>query len=232
MHANNEIGNLLDLRKVASVAEAHKAIFHTDAVQTIGHMPIDLSGIEIHGLSASAHKFHGPKGHGFMFVRRGTLIEQFIKGGSQERSMRGGTESVHGIVGTAEALKVANEAIEENYSQLTKLKSTMIDLLTEAIPGIGFNGYSADFEKSNSKVLSVSLPPSDKNELLLFTLDLNGISASGGSACASGSTVGSHVLTELGVDPNRQAIRFSFCKQNTISEIKKVVATLKEVLDV
>ena len=232
MHANNEIGNLLDLQRVSGIAAHENVLFHTDAVQTIGHMPIDLSNGEIHGLSASAHKFHGPKGHGFMFVKKGIKIEQFIKGGSQERSMRGGTESVHGIVGTAEALRIANESIEENYQHLTELKSRMISLLIEAIPGVQFNGYSADIDQSNSKVLSVSLPPSEKNDLLLFTLDLNGISASGGSACASGSTVGSHVLTELGVDPARQAIRFSFCKNNTLAEIEQTVGKLKEILDV
>ena len=230
MHANNEIANLLDLSTVAGMATETGTIFHTDAVQTVGHQPLALNEFTVHGLSASAHKFHGPKGHGFMYVRKGHHLDQLIRGGSQERNMRGGTESVHGIVGTARALELATINLQHDIAYVSDLKQRMIAGLLEAIPGVSFNGYSADLKKSNYTVLSVSLPPSEKNEMLLFTLDLEGISASGGSACASGSTVGSHVLTELHTDPNRQTIRFSFSRFNTEEEIDYAVAKLREIL--
>ena len=212
MHANNEIGNITDMAAVAKIVESSGSLYHSDAVQSMGHLNIDLKTHHIHGLSASAHKFHGPKGSGFMFVRKGTKIAQFIKGGAQERGHRGGTENVYGIVGTAKALELAVDNLEQDQLHVTKLKTRMVEKLSAAIEGIAFNGTSAHPDQSLYTVLSVSMPPSDKNEMLLFTMDLNEISVSGGSACASGTSIGSHVLDAINSDPERQTIRFSFSR--------------------
>jgi cysteine desulfurase len=177
-------------------------------------------------MTAAAHKFHGPKGVGFMLIRKDKKIQPFMLGGSQERNMRGGTENVYGIVGLAKALEIAYRDMEEHTIYIKALKTHMIKCLLENIPGVMFNGESADLDKSLYTVLNVSLPESDENSMLLFNLDLQGISASGGSACSSGATTGSHVLNALYPDSKRGAIRFSFSKYNTISEIDYVVSKL------
>jgi cysteine desulfurase len=226
MHANNEIGNLLDIKRVGELAQEHKAFFHSDTVQTMGHYVHNMKELHVCGMAAAAHKFHGPKGVGFMYIRKDRKIEQFIHGGAQERNMRGGTENVYGIIGIAKALEIAYREMNEHEQHVKKLKSHMIAKLREDIPGIMFNGDSANLEKSLYTVLNVSLPESEENDMLLFNLDLQGISASGGSACSSGATSGSHVLGALYPESKRGAVRFSFSKYNTIGEIDIVVDKL------
>ncbi len=229
MHANNEIGNLIDLRAVGELCEQHDAIFHSDTVQTMGHYAHDLANLPIHFITCAAHKFHGPKGVGFLYISHKVKIKPLIFGGSQERNMRGGTENVYGIVGLAKALSIAYEEMQPHHSHIQSLKTYMIESLKAAIPNIAFNG-DIDPEKSLYTVLNVSFPPSEMGEMLLFSLDIAGISVSGGSACSSGSNVGSHVLTVIKADPARSAVRFSFSKYNTKEEIDIVVAKLKELI--
>ncbi|MBT0812901.1 cysteine desulfurase [Litoribacter ruber] len=230
MHANNEIGNLNDIERIGALAKEYGAFFHSDTVQTMGHYIHDVKKMDIDSLVGSAHKFHGPKGSGFAFVRKDKKISPFIYGGGQERNMRGGTENVCGIVGIAKALELAYEDMSGHQKHIETLKSRMIDQLKEAIPGVEFNGLSANMDKSLYTVLNVSLPPSEENSgMLLFNLDLNGISASGGSACSSGATVGSHVLRALNATPGRDSVRFSFSRYNTVEEIDYTVGKLKEM---
>ncbi len=228
MHANNEIGNLLDLQRVGELAEQYKAFFHSDTVQTMGHYRHNMKELHVCGMTAGAHKFHGPKGVGFMYIRKDKKIGQFIHGGSQERNMRGGTENVYGIIGMAKALEIAYRDMDEHKSSIISLKARMIRNLTQNIPGITFNGDSAQLERSLYTVLNVSLPESEENEMLLFNLDLQGISASGGSACSSGAATGSHVLGALYPGSKRGAVRFSFSKYNTPEEIDFVSERLSE----
>jgi len=229
MHANNEIGNLLPIEKVATLCAENNALFFTDAVQTMGHYPIDVKAINITGLAASAHKFHGPKGAGFLFLKKGTKISGIYHGGEQERAISVGTENVAGIVGMAKALELCYSTMEKDRRHVELLKRTLVDLLTEIIPGIAFNGASANFENSIYTVLSVSIPQHEQNEMLLFNLDLANISVSAGSACASGATAESHVLKSLDHDPQRAVVRFSFSKYNTLEEINYVVDKLKDI---
>lgn len=229
MQANNEIGNLLDLNAVGELCEKHNAIFHSDTVQTMGHFVHDLANLPVHFITCAAHKFHGPKGVGFLYINNKVKINPLIFGGAQERNMRGGTENVYGIVGLAKALSIAYEEMQAHHTHIQSLKSYMIEQLTEKIPGIQFNGNTAP-DKSLYTVLNVSFPPSEMGEMLLFSLDIAGISASGGSACSSGSNVGSHVLTGIKADPARAAVRFSFSKFNTKAEIDTVIAKLQELI--
>jgi cysteine desulfurase len=229
MHANNEIGNLLDIEAVANLCQAHNAYFHSDTVQTVGHYVHDLKKIKVHGMTAAAHKFHGPKGAGFMYIRKDKKIQSFMHGGPQERNMRGGTENVYGIVGLAKALEIAYRDLDQHKKYITDLKSRMINKLG-SIPGISFHGESADLKKSLYTVLNVCLPESDQNNLLLFNLDLHGVSVSGGSACSSGATAGSHVLGSVYPDSKKGAVRFSFSKYNTAEEVDFAVEKLIEVL--
>ena len=197
MHANNEIGNLLDLDRVAELCDEFKAYFHSDTVQTVGHYRHNLSLTKVHGITAGAHKFHGPKGVGFMFIRKDKKIRPFVLGGGQERNMRGGTENVYGIVGMAKALEIAYREMDEHENYIRGLKQYMIENLLEQVPGVDFHGDSANLTKSLYTVLNVCLPESENNDMILFNLDLHGISASGGSACSSGAQTGSHVLGAL-----------------------------------
>jgi cysteine desulfurase len=232
MHANNEIGNLLDIESVADLCEKHNAYFHSDTVQTVGHYKHDMRTLKVHGMTAAAHKFHGPKGIGFMYIRKEKKIQPFMLGGAQERNMRGGTENVYGIIGIAKALEIAYRDLDDHTSHIRMLKSRMIEKLNSSIPGVTFHGDSADLDKSLYTVLNVCLPESDENAMLLFNLDLKGISASGGSACSSGATTGSHVLGHLYPESKRGAIRFSFSKYNTPEEIDYTVDKLAELLKV
>jgi cysteine desulfurase len=231
MHANNEIGNLLNIEAVGELCSQHKAYFHSDTVQTVGHYVHDLSKVKIHGMAAAAHKFHGPKGVGFMFIRKDKKIQSFVHGGPQERNMRGGTENVYGIIGLAKAMEIAYQHLGEHQKYITGLKARMIEKLKENIPGVEFHGDSANLDRSLYTVLNVCLPESDQNSMLLFNLDLHGISASGGSACSSGATAGSHVLGALYPDSKKGAVRFSFSKYNTAEEIDFAVEKLKECLN-
>lgn len=228
MHGNNEIGNLLDLNRVGEMCRSFNAIFHSDTVQTMGHFRHDLQKLSVDFIVGAGHKFHGPKGVGFLYVNASNVkIHPYIYGGSQERNMRGGTENVYGIVGLAKALDIAYRDMEAHRQHITALKRRMIERLVEKMPDVQFNGDSADVDNSLYTVLNVSLPTSDISDMLLFSLDIAKISASGGSACSSGSDVGSHVLAALpGLDANRGYVRFSFGKYNTADEIDYAVDTL------
>ena len=232
MQANNEVGNLLDIKYVGDLCHNYQAYFHSDTVQTVGHYRHDLSAIKVHGMTAGAHKFHGPKGSGFMFIRKDKKIRPFVYGGAQERNMRGGTENVYGVIGLAKALEIAYREMDDHIRNITALKARMIGKLKEQIPGVSFHGDSDNLERSLYTVLNVSLPESDDNSMLLFNLDLQGISVSGGSACSSGATTGSHVLGALYPGSKRGAVRFSFSKYNTSQEIDFAVAKLAELCKV
>lgn len=228
MHANNEIGTMLDLNRASALCREYGALLHTDSVQTVGHFPIDINQTPVHFLSGAAHKFHGPKGVGFIYINPAATIRPYIDGGSQERNMRGGTENVYGIAGLAKALELATAHMEDRSRHIRELRAGMIDRLQACFPGIRFNG---DYNGSSLyTVLSVSFPPSPKNELLLLSLDIAGVSASGGSACSSGAEKGSHVLAAIGTDPDRKSIRFSFSHYNTHAEVDFVVGKLREIL--
>lgn len=229
MHANNEIGNLLDIERVGEICEQYNAIFHTDTVQTVGHYTHDLSKLKIHFITCGAHKLHGPKGVGFLYISNKVKITPLIYGGAQERNMRGGTENVYGIVGLAKALEMAYEHMDEHHTHIQHLKSYMKSKLMENFPDISFNGDTSE-ERSLYTVLNVLFPPAEIAEMMLFSLDIAGISASGGSACSSGSNVGSHVLKGIGADISRPSVRFSFSKYNTIAEIDFVIEKLKEMV--
>lgn len=231
MHANNEIGNLLDLQKVSNMCTEYGAVLHSDTVQTMGHYVHDLSQLKVQCIVGSAHKFHGPKGVGFLYLDARHKVNPFIYGGAQERNMRGGTENVYGIIGLAKALEIAYADMNVHQNHISGLKRQMIGLLKEKFSEVSFNGMSSDMDSSLYTVLNVSLPPSDGNDMLLFNLDINGISASGGSACSSGTDVGSHVLTALQSDPNRGAVRFSFSRYNTPEEIVYTVDQLVEIFN-
>lgn len=227
MHANNEIGNLLPLRQVGEICQKYNAIFHSDTVQTMGHYAFDLSQLNVHFVTGAAHKFHGPKGAGFLYVNHNIKINPLIHGGSQERNMRGGTENVYGIVGLAKALEIANRDLQEHQEHILGLKMYMLEKLEKEIPGVTFNG-----DCKNSclyTVLNVSFPETENADMLLFNLDISGIAASGGSACTSGSNQGSHVLRGINCNMNRPSVRFSFSKYNTKEEIDYTVSKLKEL---
>lgn len=228
MHANNEIGNLLDLQAVGNLCKQYNAIFHSDTVQTVGHFPFDLRNTPVHFITGAAHKFHGPKGVGIIYVNENVKIKPFINGGSQERNMRAGTENVYGIVGFAKALEKAMEHFEEDSRYIGELKQYLADKLQQEIEGITFNGDP--FGSSLYTVLNVSFPRTDKSEMLLYSLDMHHICASGGSACTSGTNIGSHVIEAIYHNPAKVAIRFSFSKYNTKEEIDTVVNTLKELI--
>lgn len=232
MHANNEIGNLLDIQRTGDLCSEYKAFFHSDTVQSVGHYRHDMKQLQVCGMTAAAHKFHGPKGIGFMYIRKDKKIHSFIHGGAQERNMRGGTENVYGIIGLAKAIEIAYRDMEAHTRYIQSLKSRMIEKLREQIPGVAFNGDSANPDRSLYTVLNVSLPESDENEMLLFNLDLQGISASGGSACSSGASTGSHVLASLYPGSKRGAVRFSFSKYNSPEEIDIVASKLAALFKV
>ncbi len=234
MHINNEIGNILDLERVSNLCKTHNALFHSDAVQGVGHYAIDLEKIQIDFLSAAAHKFHGPKGVGFSFVRKNSGLNPFILGGSQERGLRAGTESVHNIVGMAKALEIAYLNLDEEQYYLKRIKQYAVNELKVAFPDIHFNGCCSDLDRSTCTLVNVAIPvPEDKASLLNFHLDLKGIACSKGSACQSGSAKGSHVLEEVVPEKfkSRPSIRFSFSIFNTIDEIDYLVQTLSSFVE-
>ncbi len=231
MHANNEIGTLLPLKEVGELCAKYDAFFHSDTVQTVGHYAFDLKELNVHFITCAAHKFHGPKGVGFLYISNKVKISPFINGGSQERNMRGGTENVYGIVGLAKALEVAYNKLDEHKNHVSELKQYMIKRLTKEIPGIEFNGETSP-EKSLYTVLNCRFPEHPHAEMMLFNLDISGISASGGSACTSGSEQGSHVLRGINAPPNKPSVRFSFSKYNTKNEVDFVVNKLKELYSV
>jgi cysteine desulfurase len=232
MHANNEIGNILPMEHVGELCQKYQAYFHSDTVQTMGHYRHDMKKLFVHGMAAAAHKFHGPKGVGFMYINKDKKIYPFVHGGAQERNMRGGTENVYGIIGLAKALEICYREMAEHEAYIQSLKSRMIEQLKSNFPGISFHGDSANLNRSLYTVLNVSFPESEENDMLLFNLDMQGISASGGSACSSGATTGSHVLGALYPNSQRGAVRFSFSKYNTPEEIDQTVEKLAAICKV
>ena len=228
MHANNEIGNMLDIYAVGELCKLYNAIFHSDTVQTVGHFPFDLRNTPIHFITGAAHKFHGPKGVGLLYINENVRIKPFIHGGGQERNMRAGTENVYGIVGFAKALELATQQYETESASIGTLKYYMYDELKKHIEGVSFNGDVLG--SSLYTVLSVSFPKTEKSEMILFNLDINNICASGGSACTSGAEQGSHVIRAINNNPNQVTVRFSFSKYNTKEEVDTVVAQLKQLI--
>jgi cysteine desulfurase len=228
MQANNEIGTLTDIIRVGDLCGHYNAIFHCDTVQTMAHYPHVLNQLKVQFITCAAHKFHGPKGVGFLYINHKIKIKPLIYGGAQERNMRGGTENVYGIAGMAKALEIAYVDMSEKQRYIQGLKTYMIEQLQAYIPGVQFNG-EIDADKSLYTVLNVSFPETDIADMLLFKLDIAGISVSGGSACSSGTDIGSHVLTAIGASASRPSIRFSFSKYNTKTEIDFVVEKLREL---
>lgn len=228
LHANNEIGNMLDLHLAGDLCQKYNAIFHSDTVQTLGHFPLDLHNTPVHFISGAGHKFHGPKGIGLLYVNEHIKINPFLHGGSQERNMRAGTENVYGIVGFAKALEIAATNYEKDSIYIKEIKYYMMDQLKNHISQVSFNGDP--LEKSLYTLLSVNFPKTEKSEMLLFNMDINHICASGGSACTSGANVGSHVIHALNKDLEDVTVRFSFSKYNTKEEVDLVVAKLQELI--
>jgi cysteine desulfurase len=229
MHSNNEIGTMIDLDEVGNLCKKYKALFHSDTVQTLGFYPIDVQKTKVDFLNGSAHKFHGPKGIGFVYINGDAALKPYIDGGSQERNMRGGTENISGIVGLAKALELAYADADEKRAQVEACRNYLKTRLLDTFEGIEFIG---DTEGGHFKVLNVSFPSSPKAELLLFSLDIAGISASGGSACSSGAEGGSHVLDALQIDPSRKSIRFSFSHLNTLADVDFVIEKLMKMTPV
>tara|TARA_X000001036_G_scaffold100776_1_gene94048 strand:+ start:6493 stop:7647 length:1155 start_codon:yes stop_codon:yes gene_type:complete len=233
MHVNNEIGNMIDLEYVSKICQSKGALFHTDAVQSIGHFKIDLTKIRVDFLSAAAHKFHGPKGVGFSFIRKNSGLNPFILGGSQEKGLRAGTESVHNIVGMSKALELAYKNLEEESKYVKDLKKYAILKINKFFPKSHFNGNCDKDDKSSYNLINVNLPLSpDKKDLLDFQLDLKGIACSKGSACQSGSDKGSHVLKLVVPSEikNRPSLRFSFSSFNDKKEIDFLIQTIREFI--
>ncbi len=224
MHANNEIGNMIDMEAVGNLCRQHHAYFHSDTVQTVGHFPFELSKLPVDFITGAGHKFHGPKGVGILYINENVKISPLVHGGSQERNMRAGTENLYGIVGFAKALEIATEKHQEDSNYIQSLKKYLHDQLVEKVPGVSFNGDP--FGNSLYTLLSVNFPKNEKTEMILFNLDMHHICASGGSACSSGAQQGSHVINALNKGSEIVTIRFSFSKQNTKEEIDQVIAAL------
>lgn len=229
MHANNEIANRIDLDEVTALCRGHGAYFHSDTVQTMGHYTFDLEKTPIHFMTGSAHKFHGPKGIGFLFHRKDLGPIQMIHGGDQERSRRAGTENIYGIVGMAKAMDLAYEHLQEHYKHINGLKLLMMRELKSAVPGVAFNGQS-ESEDSLYTVLNVNFPDSEIASMMLFRLDIEGIACSGGSACSSGSARGSHVLEQVKCKNEGPNVRFSFSRYTTVDDIKSCVGILAQLM--
>jgi len=234
MHVNNEIGNIINIDAVAQLCKSHDAYFHSDTVQSIGHFDWDVQQIPIDFMAAAAHKFHGPKGIGFAYIRRNSGMSCMISGGSQERGHRAGTESFHNIVGLEEAFVCAYDHLKEEKAFVTELKRYFIEKINKEIPGVKFNGHSGDLNKSTYTLVNICLPvDAQKALMLLFHLDIKGIACSKGSACQSGSGKGSHVLSEIlsDEDMSRPSMRFSFSHYNTKEEIDYTIGVLREFIE-
>ncbi len=227
MHANNEIGNMIDLHKVGEICKKHNAYFHSDTVQTVGHFPFNLKETPVDFITGAGHKFHGPKGVGILYINENIKITPLVHGGAQERNMRAGTENLYGIVGFAKALEMACEQHEKDSTYINELRKYMHEQLIHKIHDVSFNGDT--FGDSLYTLLSVNFPKNEKSEMMLFNLDIHNVCASGGSACSSGAQQGSHVISALNKGDNIATIRFSFCKNNTKAEIDTVVNLLQEL---
>lgn len=232
MHVNNEIGNILDIKNVADLCQANNALFHSDTVQSIGHYHLDLQDIKVDFIAVSAHKFHGPKGVGFAFIRKNSGLHPMIFGGEQERGQRAGTESIHNIAGLETAFKIAYQNLEKDKEHISSLKAYCLEQLRSKIPSISFNGLSDDIEKGTYTIINFRLPELSKNATMIqFHLDLKGIACSRGSACQSGSTKNSHVLEEILTkeELKKVSLRVSFSKFNTTKDVDYLVKALKEL---
>jgi len=227
MHANNEVGVLIDLDKVTQLCKEHGAYFHSDTVQTFGHYRIDVQKTPVDFISAGAHKFHGPKGVGFLYMRKSAKVSSLIHGGSQERNMRAGTENVAGIVGLAAAAQLAYDELDKDRAHILELKHYLKDTLSVVLPEVTFNGPVDD--TALYTILSLSLPPHPMGSLLLFQLDMQGISVSGGSACSSGAARGSHVISAMGKEDDRIPVRCSFSRFTTREEIDTFISVVKKL---
>jgi cysteine desulfurase len=228
MHANNEIGNMIDIEAIGQLCRQYQAYFHSDTVQTVGHFPFELSQLPVDFITGAGHKFHGPKGVGILYINENVRISPLVHGGSQERNMRAGTENLYGIVGFAKALELATEKYEADRQYIESLKQYLHDQLVDKIPNVSFNGDP--FGKSLYNLLSVNFPKNEKTEMILFNLDMHHVCASGGSACSSGAQQGSHVINALNKGSDIVTVRFSFSKHNTKEEIDQVVAALLTML--
>ncbi len=228
MHVNNEVGTELNLKKVADLCTENNALFHCDTVQSIGKTRIDLSTLPIDFIVASAHKFHGPKGIGFAFIRKKNVLKPVIFGGEQEKGLRAGTEGVHQVAGMAKALEMAYELLEEESAHIANIKEYCKNSLIEIFPEVKFNGNEVGFYN----ILNVLLPLTpEKAAMMLFQLDMKGIAVSRGSACQSGSQKPSHVLAQFlkEEDLKKPSLRVSFSHENTKEDIDQLIAVLKEI---
>ena len=228
MHANNEVGNISDIFAIGKLCKRYHAIFHSDTVQTIGHFHFDLAHTPVDFITAAAHKFHGPKGVGMLYINQNITISPFVHGGAQERNLRAGTENLYGIVGFAKALELSYERLDADKAYISSLREYMRESLLEVIPETTFNGDQSG--NGLYTVLSASFPKSDRSEMLLFNLDINNICASGGSACSSGAQLGSHVINSIYPDSHKVTVRFSFCRNNTKEEVNYVVKKLATLI--
>lgn len=234
MHINNEIGNIADVDAIGHLCRDNEALFHSDTVQSIGHYSWDVQSTPVDFMAAAAHKFHGPKGAGFAYIRKGSGLRPLLVGGSQERGFRAGTEAFHNIVGLEKAFIAAYEQLEQESDYVSGLKQHFVGQIRKEIPEASFNGHSGDLDKSTYTLVNVCLPvDAQKALMLLFHLDIKGIACSKGSACQSGSDSGSHVLNEIlsGEDLQKPSLRFSFSKYNTKEELDYVVGVLKEFVE-
>ena len=228
MHANNEIGNMLDLYEVGNLCKKYNALFFSDTVQTVGHFPFDLKNTPVDFITAAGHKFHGPKGVGMMYINENLKIKPLISGGAQERAMRAGTENIYGIVGFAAALDLATKNHEHDKAYISGIRDYMMEELKKCFDPISFNGDPTG--RSLYTVLNVNFSKTPKTEMILMNLDMQHICASGGSACSSGAEAGSHVIRTVNSDPEKVAVRFSFCKHNKREEVDAVINVLKDIL--
>lgn len=227
MHANNEIGNMIDLDETGKLCKKYSAFFHSDTVQTVGHFPFDLKDTPVDFITGAGHKFHGPKGVGILYINEHVKISPYLHGGSQERNMRAGTENLYGIVGFAKALQIATDSYETDSTYIKSLKLYMIQQLQKELAPITFNGDPDGH--SLYTVLSVNFPKTEKSEMILFNMDINNICVSGGSACSSG-VEGSHVISAISENSDAVTVRFSFSKYNTKEEIDTVIGKLKKMI--
>lgn len=228
MHGNNEIGTMTSPEIIGKLCEEYGALFHCDAVQTTGKYPIDVQKFKVHFLTGSGHKFHGPKGIGFMYIHSDHRLGSFIHGGAQERNLRAGTENVMGIVGMSEGLRISHSNLVENHALTLSLRQHLKDRISAEIPDVLFNG--AQEAPFLAHVLNVSFPAGEHTEYLVMNLDINGVSVSSGSACSAGIEEESHVLRAIQHPSERKAIRFSISELNTQEEIDYTVECLKKIL--
>lgn len=228
MHVNNELGTILDIKKVGDLCKAYNAMFHADTVQSFAHFPLDLQSINVDFITCSAHKFHGPKGAGFLFHRKKSKVASFVHGGGQERGYRAGTENVYGIVGLVTAAQIALEHLEKDSTYIRSIKTYFWNKLQTEFNDIGLNG---NLDNCSYTILNVSFPNWTGGDMLLFNLDLEGVCVSGGSACSSGAASGSHVINTIKPNSDRINVRFSFSKHNTTEEVDKVIEILKKYIN-